>query len=198
MGLKQVKGKKVPVNYGADRQTNVKDPALIIYSDGKAQMNVRCGDLVAVTGINDLGLIEKVKAFAENVPDEKPWTKEQVADLCRQVGRMPFPSMLQVEHLEGQGSLLMRVAGQKGPGVTDLSYSKRSNRPAFNVGPVLQKENIEVPEGMCLVVPVALVMDEGVLKVEARLLQGEERAVKQRDGTGAGQPAGAGDEEDGE
>jgi hypothetical protein len=45
---------------------------------------------------------------------------------------------------------------------------------------VLQEESIEVPEGMCLEVPVALVLDEGVLKVEARLLEGEERAVKQQ------------------
>jgi hypothetical protein len=180
MGLKQVKGKKVPANYSGERQVNVRDPMLIIYTEGKAQMNVRCGDLEAVTGVNDTGIIEKVKAFAENLPDEEAWTKEQVADLCRQVGRMPFPKLLQVEHLEGQGTLLMRVAGQEGPGVTDLSYAKRSNRPAFNVGPVLQKENIAVPEGMCLEVPVALVMDEGVLKVEARLLQGEERAVKQQ------------------
>lgn len=63
---------------------------------------------------------------------------------------MPFPKLLQVEHLEGQGSLLMRVAGQKGPGVTELSDAKRSNRPTFNVLPVLRDDSIQVPEGMCL------------------------------------------------
>ncbi|HLO24612.1 MAG TPA: hypothetical protein VK187_00755, partial [Geobacteraceae bacterium] len=116
--------------------------------------------------------------------------------VSRQVGRMPFPGLLQVEHLEGQGSLLMRVAGQKGPGVTDLNYSKRSNRPTFNVLPVLKDERIQVPEGMCLEVPAALVMDEGVLKVEAMLLQGEERALKHRSEAGAAEPDGAGAETD--
>lgn len=194
MGLKKVTGKKVPVNYGADRQTNVNDPMLVLYANGKAQMSVRCGDLVAVTGATDPGIIEKVLQVSEAMPDDKPWTKEQVVELCRQVGRMPFPKLLHVEHLEGQGSLLMRVVVQEGPGVTELSYAKESNRPSFNVLPAMKDDSMQVPEGMCLEVPVALVMDEGVLKVEALLLQGQERALKRRRAAGGAQSPGAGAE----
>jgi hypothetical protein len=197
MGLRTVSGKKVPANYGTDRQTNVRNPLLLVYEKGRAQMSVRCGDLVAVTGARDPGIIEKVKKFAAGLPDDEPWTKEQVADLCAQVGRMPFPKLIRVEHLEGQGTLLIQVAGQKGPGVTELNYAKRSNRPTFNILPVLKDESIEVPKGMCLELPVALVADEDGLKVEVRLLSSVERAVQQRGDADGEEPDEAGDEANG-
>jgi hypothetical protein len=65
--------------------------------------------------------------------------------------------------------------------VVQLSYPTGSSRPTFNVLPALKDEGIDVPTGMCLDVPVALVLDEGVLKVEVMLLKGEQRAVKSRD-----------------
>lgn len=185
MGLRSVSGKKVPANYGTDRQTNVRDPLLLVYETGRAQLTVRCGDMVSVTAARDPGIIQRVKTFAASLPDDKPWTKEQVADLCRQVGRMPFPKLIQVEHMEGQGTLLLQVAFQKGPGVTELNYANRSNRPTFNILPVLKDEGIEVPKGMCLELPIALVVDVDGLKVEVNLLAGVQRAVQQRsDGDG--------------
>jgi|GEM_PF-6718889 len=197
MGLRTVRGRKALANYTPGREANVKDPVLLLYGKGKAQVSVRCADLVAVTGATDPDIIKQVTTFAEAVPDDAAWTKEQVADLCRQVGRMPFPRFIQVEHLEGQGTLLIQVARQKGPGVTELNYAKRSNRPTFNILPVLKEENIDIPEGMCLEVPIALIMDEGALKVEASLRKGVERTVKQRSAaSGADDPEENEDEEE--
>jgi hypothetical protein len=73
------------------------------------------------------------------------------------------------------------VATQTGKGVTELNFAKRSNRPTFNALPVLKDEGIEIPEGMCLEVRVALVFDDVDLTVEANLLKGVQRAVKQDD-----------------
>ncbi len=181
MGLRTVTGAKRPADYSQGRQANVKDPLLLVYSGGKAQASVRCADLVSVTGVTDPGLVHKVTLFAENVPEDKPWTKEHVAALCQVVGRQPFPKYVAVEHLVGQGALLLQVATQKDrPGVTELNYGKRTNRPSFNILPVLKKEEIEIPEGMCLEVPVSLILDEGALKVEANLRMGVQRTVKVR------------------
>lgn len=179
MGLRTILGKKSPANYGVDRQENVRNPLLMIYHNGRAQMTVRCGDLVSITGVTDSKLLQKVTEAAANLPEHEPWTKEQVKALCEQVGRLPYPKLLKVEHVVGQATLLMKVATQMGPGVTELNFAKRSNRPTFNALPELKDEGMEVPEGMCLEVPVMLVLDEGQLKVEANLGKGVQRAVKQ-------------------
>ncbi|HYF80864.1 MAG TPA: hypothetical protein VD973_27445 [Symbiobacteriaceae bacterium] len=179
MGLRTISGRRFPANYGVDRQENVRNPLLIIYHSGRAQMTVRCGDLVSMTGVTDSAGLERVVAAAANLPEHEPWTKEQVKALCEQVGRLPYPRLLKVEHLVGQATLLMKVVSQMGPGVTELNYAKRSNRPTFNALPELKDEGMEVPAGMCLEVPVMLVLDEGQLKVEANLGKGVQRAVKQ-------------------
>ncbi|HYF76401.1 MAG TPA: hypothetical protein VD973_04685 [Symbiobacteriaceae bacterium] len=181
MGIKKVQGTTRPVDYTKDRQPNVKNPMLLIYADGRAQMSVRCKDLLAITAVTTQALMDQVLAVAEGVKDPECWTKEDVAALCDKVGRTPFPTVVEVEHLEGQGSLLMRVPTVMGSSVAELSYPKGSNRPSFNLLPALKDENIRVPEDMCLEVPVALVMDRGMLKVEAKLTRGKERAVKKED-----------------
>lgn len=193
MGIKEVQGATRPVDYSKDRQTNVRDPMLQIYSDGRAQMSVRCKDLTAVTAVTNSALRDQVIAAAGNVKDPDRWTKEDVAALCQKVGRTPFPTAIEVEHLDGQGSLLMRVATVLGANVTELSYKKGSNRPVFNALPALKDQNIRVPEDMCLEVPVALVMNNGLLKVQANLTRGKERAVKKED---TGDTAKDGEEEE--
>jgi hypothetical protein len=184
MGLRQVSGKKVPVNYALDRQVNVKDPVIAVYRDGKAQTSVRCVDLLSVTGVTDPAMIQRVITAAAAVPEETPWTKDHVTALCEQTGRLPFPKYVRVEHLEGQATLLVNVVHQEGPGVTELSYPKGTNRPSFNILPALKDEQIQIPVGMCLEVPVSLVLDEGVLKVEFCLRKGVERALRTRDAGG--------------
>lgn len=181
MGIKEVKGTTRPVDYTKDWQTNVKDPMLLVYADGRAIMTVRCKDLVSVTGVTNKALLDQVIAAANSVQDPERWTKEDVAALCGKVGRMPFPTAVEVEHLVGQGSLLLRVAAVLGPNVAELSYPKGRNRPSFNILPALKDENIRVPEDMCLEVPVALVLANGQLKLEAKLSYGKERAVKKDD-----------------
>ncbi|MDF2628101.1 MAG: hypothetical protein K0R39_1932, partial [Symbiobacteriaceae bacterium] len=112
MGLRTVTGRKVLASYGTDRQPNVREPLLIIYHSGRAQMTVRCGDLVSLTGLTDPKLLQKVADATAAMPEDEPWTKEQVKAVCEQVGRLPYPKLLQVEHLEGQATLLLRVATQ--------------------------------------------------------------------------------------
>lgn len=180
MALRQVSGAKRPAGYVVDRQTKVRDPMVLIYANGKAQMTARCADLVAVTAATDPAVVGQVSDFGARVPDDASWTKEQVAALCRLLGRMAYPRLLQVEHLVGQGSLLLRGVAVEGPGVTALTYPRRGRRPIFNALPVLKEEGIVVPAGMCLEVPVAPVLDDGVLKVEARLLKGVERVLMKR------------------
>jgi hypothetical protein len=76
------------------------------------------------------------------------------------------------------GELLVTPAPTQRHQKTDaeLMYQDASGRASGGAGLAAD----QVPEGMCLEVPVALVMDEGVLWVEAMLLQGEERALKHR------------------
>ena len=181
MGIKEVQGTTRPVDYTKDRQTNVKNPMVIIYADGRARMSVRCKDLAAITAVTNRPLVDKVIAAAANVADPECWTKEDVAAVCEKVGRSPFPTALDVERLEGQGSLLLRVPTVLGKNTVELSYAKGSNRPTFPILQALLDENIRVPAGMCLEVPVALVLNNGVLKVEAKLSRGKERAVKKED-----------------
>jgi hypothetical protein len=181
MGLRTVSGKKAPVNYALDRQVGVKDAMAILYSSGRALISIRCANLMAITGIADPALIAKVIALAEAIPDDAPWTKERVSDLCEKIGMLPFPRYVRVEHLEGQATLLVKVVNGAGPGVTELSYPKNSNRPAFNVLPAMKDEQINIPANMCLEVPVALVVDEGVLKTEFCLRKGVERLLKKRE-----------------
>jgi hypothetical protein len=191
MGLRQVSGKKVPVNYALDRQVNVKDPTVVVYESGKTQFSARCADLLAVTGVDDPEVLKQVMALAESFPDDAPWTKEQVAALCEKVGKLPFPKYVLVEHLEGQATLLFNVVQQQGEGVAEFSYSRRSARPTLNLLPALKDEEIKLVGGMCLEAPVALVLDDGVLKVEVALRKGKVRPVKVREeGQGAASPAG--------
>lgn len=144
-------------------------------------MSVRCGDMVSVTGVTDPELVQKVLEFAKNLAEDASWTKEMVKALCDQVGRVPFPRLLQVEHLPGQGTVLLRVVTEEGPGVTELNYPKRSSRCSFNVMPVVKAEGMKLPEGMCLEVPVAFVLDGDVLKVEAKLSKGVQRQTRGQD-----------------
>ena len=183
MPLRQVSGTRVPANFhqAAEQQVGVREPTLILYANGRAQMNVRCGDLVSATGVTDPNLVKKVVDYAKNVPEDAPWTKQMVKDLCKLIGRVPFPTLLSVEHLQGQGTALLRVVTEEGPGVTPLHYGKQSNRPSFNGLPVVRMEGIKIPEGMCLEVPVALVLDGNYLKVEAKLSKGVQRQVKTDD-----------------
>ncbi|MDF2628893.1 MAG: hypothetical protein K0R39_2724 [Symbiobacteriaceae bacterium] len=182
MGIRKVSGAKRKANTTAKQQTTAKNPALVVYHDGRAQINVRCKDLLSVTGLTAKTDIEKVLNACESLQNPEVWTKEDVVLLTNQLGRMPYPQMLEVEHLEGKKALLMRVAEMKGPGVVDLSYPEGSNRPWFPALQVLLDEGIRVPKGMCLEVPVALVEDDDqLLKVEAVLLRGVERAVKKDD-----------------
>lgn len=179
MGMKQVRGTKRPVNYRPERKTNAKDPMVLIGADGIAQLNVRCRDLLAVTAVTTKKLVDQVVAAAESVQNPEKWTKEDVAAVCQKLGRMPHPTAIAVDHLEREGSLLLRVATIIGPNVAELSYRKGSSRPYFNALPALKEHSIKVPAGMCLALPVALVMDNGQLKVEVNLRHGKERAVNQ-------------------
>jgi hypothetical protein len=198
VGLKQITGVRRLASYGVDRQTGVKEPLLVIYENGKAQFTVRGGDLVSVTALTDQAALEKVIDFAKPIPEDAPWTKEQVSELCKLVGRIPFPKFLQVEHLRGMTTLLLQVATAAGPGITELHYAKQSNRPAFNIIPSTHDEGIKVPEKMCLEVPLTLVLDGNMLKVEAALSKGVQRAVKTRDPEKAETKDSEGDEDEDE
>jgi len=69
MGIKKVQGTTRPVDYTKDRQPNVKNPMLLIYADGRAQMSVRCKDLLAITAVTTQSLMDRVPAVAEGVKD---------------------------------------------------------------------------------------------------------------------------------
>jgi len=178
MGLKRVTGTKKSVTFHTSRPTNAKDPMLLISADGIAQLNVRCRDLLAVTAVIEKELVDRVITAAEGVQDPDKWTRDDVAAMCRKLGRLPRPSTVMVEPLEGQGSWLLQVATSLGPNVSALGYRRGSSRPYFNALPALKGDSVKVPKGMCLEVPVALVLDNGQLKVEARLMHGKERPVK--------------------
>lgn len=173
-----MKGTKRPVASQTGRQTNAKDPALLISADGMCQLNVRCRDLLAVTAVTAKELLDQVAAVAESVQDPDRWTREDVAAVCQKVGRMPHPGAVAVEPLEGQGSWVLRAATTLGPNVWELGYRQGSSRPYFNALPALKGELIKVPKGMCLEVPVALVLDGGQLGVLASFVHGKERPVK--------------------
>lgn len=178
MGLKRVQGTKRRVAAHTGRQTNAKDPMLLISADGISQLNVCCREMLALTAITDQELLDQVVAAAESVQDSDKWTKEHVAALCQKVGPMAHPAAVEVEPLEGEGAWLLRAVTVMGPNVSALGYRRGSGRPYFNALPFLKGESFKIPKGMCLEVPVALVLDEGQLKVEAKLLHGKERSVK--------------------